>query len=288
MKNILVTGANGQLGSEFQALASIYNNFTFHFCDSQSLDITNKEDLVRYGKENKFDGIINCAAYTAVDKAEEESDKAHLINATAVENLVSLARQKNAYLIHISTDFVFDGQKNTPYMEHDKPSPLGHYGHSKLAGEHHALEYERSLVIRTSWLYSSYGNNFVKTMIRLGQEKESLGVVYDQTGTPTYARDLAKAILQIIDLSSEKGTLATGTYHFSNEGVCSWYDLAHAIMKTKKLKCRVHPIQTKEYPVPATRPTYSVLNKNKIKKTYNLAIPHWYDSLLECLDKVSI
>lgn len=173
-------------------------------------------------------------------------------------------------------------------MEHDKPSPLSHYGHSKLAGEFIALEYERSLVIRTSWLYSSYGNNFVKTMIRLGQEKESLGVVYDQTGTPTYARDLAKAILQMIDLSSEKGTLATGTYHFSNEGVCSWYDLAHAIMKAKKLKCRVYPIETKEYPVPATRPAYSVLNKNKIKKTYNLAIPHWYDSLLECLDKVPI
>ncbi|NBC83203.1 MAG: dTDP-4-dehydrorhamnose reductase [Bacteroidetes bacterium] len=288
MKNILITGANGQLGSEFQELSKTHNNFTFQFCDSQTLDVTNKDALSEYGKTHKFDGIINCAAYTAVDKAEDEYEKALMVNATAIENLVALARQKNAYLIHISTDFVFDGKKNKPYTESDKPAPLSKYGLSKRAGEETALEYERTLVIRTSWLYSAFGKNFVHTMIRLGQEKESLGVVYDQTGTPTYARDMAMAILKIIEASSDKGTLATGMYHFSNEGVASWYDFAHAIMKHKKLKCKIKAIETHEYPLPATRPAYSVLNKNKIKKTYNLAIPHWHDSLIECLDKIDL
>jgi len=286
VKNILVTGANGQLGSEIQKLANEYNKFAFMFTDAEDLDITEPQALTDLKKTNKFDFIINCAAYTAVDKAEEDISTATKINQTAVKNLVTFANQQNAFLLHVSTDFVFDGKKNVPYIESDPCKPVSAYGQTKYNGELEALEYERTIVIRTSWLYSLHGNNFVKTMLRLGQEKESLGVVYDQTGAPTFAGDLAKAILDIITISIEKGNMPSGLYHYSNAGVASWYDFAHAIMQIKQLKCKIKPILTHEYPTPAKRPAFSVLNCKKIKSTFNLEIPHWQDSLNKCLNQL--
>lgn len=287
MKNILVTGANGQLGSELKELSHNQDKYTFLFHDIDTLDITNKPALTAFGKNHKFDCIVNCAAYTAVDKAEEEKEQAQLINAQAVKNLVELAESKNAYFIHISTDYVFDGTKHKPYTESDKTNPTSVYGTTKLEGEMHADEYAKAITIRTSWLYSQFGNNFVKTMLRLGKEKDKLNVVFDQIGSPTNAADLAQCVLSMIEISSEKGTLPSGTYHYSNEGVCSWYDFAKEIMDARQLNCKLLPIESHEYPVPAPRPHYSVLNKAKIKRTFNIAIPHWKDSLMECLTKIA-
>lgn len=279
-KNILVTGAKGQLGNEIQHLSQSQQGFSFEFTDIEELDITSWEQLEAFFSSRKFDAIINCAAYTAVDKAEREKEQAELINHKAAENLAVFSRKHKAPLIHISTDFVFDGKTFTPYREEDLPHPLSVYGRTKWAGENAVLkEAEKAVIIRTSWLYSSYGKNFVKTMLKLAQEKDSLNVVYDQVGTPTYARDLAGAVLSVLNHKD----FVTGIYHYSNEGASSWYDLAQAIVEIAGLDCRINPIETHQYPTAAKRPAYSLLNKSKIKKTYGLEIPHWRTSLKSCL-----
>ena len=281
MSNILVTGTNGQLGSEIKALHGSYP-YIFFFTDRGSLDITDTKAIKNFVELNKIDVIINCAAYTAVDKAESDEQNADAINHLAVKNLALTCKQNNIKLIHISTDYVFDGKNYKPYTEDDATAPNGVYGKTKLDGEKALLHVSpaNSIIIRTSWVYSSFGANFVKTMLRLGKEKEQLGVIYDQVGTPTYARDLARAILDILPkLQNDK----TEIYHYSNEGVLSWYDFAKEIMRMAKLDCQVNPIETKEYPTPATRPHYSLLNKSKIKQDFGITIPYWKDSLDACL-----
>lgn len=278
---ILVTGSNGQLGSELKVLSQNINA-QFIFTDKDELDITNAESVNLFIATEKPDFVINCAAYTAVDKAEAESEMAYLINATSIDNIAIACKQHEAKLIHISTDFVFDGTKYTPYKEDDHTNPLSLYGSTKLAGEQCCLDKNPSaIIIRTSWLYSSFGNNFVKTMMRLASERKELKVIYDQTGTPTYAKDLATAILHI--MQHEKVKQVSGIFHYSNLGVCSWYDFATEIVKTIQADCLVKPIETFEYSTPATRPHYSVLNKRKITETFGLTIPYWRDSLVNCI-----
>ena len=283
MLNILITGANGQLGSELREEVS--GNSNFFFTDKASLDITNQYALQHYIEENKIEIIINCAAYTAVDKAENDQINAEKINHLAVHYLAQIAKEKNLSLIHISTDYIFDGNNHLPYIESDPSHPNGIYGKTKLAGEQSMLQINpsNSIIIRTSWVYSSYGNNFVKTMLRLGKEREQLGVIFDQIGTPTYARDLAKTIIEIIPKIDNKNV---EIYHYSNEGVCSWYDFAKTIFELENIDCTLTPIETKEYPTPATRPYYSLLNKAKIKKDFNLTIPYWRESLKICLTHI--
>jgi len=284
MINILVTGANGQLGSE---LKSIYNNsnrtfkkpVSIEFTDIETLDLSNTIFLKKFLDDHSFDFIINCAAYTNVDLAETEKEKAFEINANCVKSIVEYIKGKNTKLIHISTDYVFDGESHIPYTEDILTNPQSVYGKSKLEGEKYALTHTNSLVIRTSWLYSSYGKNFAKTIYKLCKEREELNVVFDQIGTPTYATDLAKAILQIINESITENRFIPGIYHYSNEGVCSWYDFAQAIASKAYSKCKINPIISKEYPTPAKRPFYSVLNKSKIKSVYQISIPHWQKSL---------
>ena len=280
---ILITGANGQLGSEFKKIAQKASQ-VFDFHDIDTLDLLDTQKLNQYFSKESPDIVVNCAAYTAVDKAEQEKDLAHKGNCTVVTNLVKVCRDFNCILIHISTDYVFDGTNYRPYLEDDDVRPQNEYGRTKLYGEQEALKFDKSMVIRTSWLYSSFGNNFVKTMIRLGKEKKELNVVSDQIGSPTFAGDLATAIFKIIKkIDKDSNAFVPGIYHFANEGVCSWYDLAWEIMKLKKFSCKVKPIETKEYPTPAKRPQYSVLNKRKICMTYKLEIPHWKESLKKCI-----
>lgn len=281
-KNILVTGAKGQLGSEIQKLVQHYAEFSFFMTDRTELDITDKQAIEQFCEGNQITVIINCAAYTAVDKAEEEQELADKINHLAVKYMAEIAKQQNIALIHISTDYVFNGQGHRPYLETDETDPQSVYGKTKCKGEQAmlAIAPENSIVIRTSWLYSTFGNNFVKTMLDLGTEKEVLGIIYDQVGTPTYAKDLAKTILCIIPQLNNR---RVEFYHYSNEGVCSWYDFAKAIFEQKKISCVVDPIETTAYPTPATRPHYSLLNKSKIKQTYAIDIPYWKDALSECL-----
>ena len=281
MLKVLVTGSNGQLGSEIKELSKDYT-YNFFFADRDTLDIADKTDIESFCTKNDINIIINCAAYTAVDKAEEDESNANKINHLAVKYLAEISKEKNIKLIHISTDYVFDGENHRPYVETDSTNPNGVYGKTKLDGEKaiQAINPSNSIIIRTSWVYSSFGANFVKTMLRLGKEKESLGVIFDQVGTPTYAKDLARTILEILpSIENEKVEI----YNYSNEGVLSWYDFAKEIMKMAKLECQVNPIETKAYPTPATRPHYSLLNKSKIKKEYNIAIPYWKDSLEYCL-----
>jgi len=281
MTNILVTGSNGQLGSEIQELSKNYD-YNFFFTDRNSLNISNEKEIQEFIQKNNINTIINCAAYTAVDKAEDDEANADKINHLAVKNLASISKEKNIQLIHISTDYVFDGENYKPYTEEDETNPNGVYGSTKLAGEvaMQEVNLKNSIIIRTSWVYSSFGANFVKTMLRLGKEKESLGVIFDQVGTPTYTRDLAKTILDILpNIKNETVQI----YNYSNEGVLSWYDFAKEIMNLANLQCKVNPIETKEYPTPAKRPHYSLLNKSKIKKEFNITIPYWRDSLEECL-----
>ena len=282
MRNILVTGSNGQLGSELQALASQYSHFTFTFSDRSTLDLSSEDAIRAYFDDKNFDVIIHCAAYTAVDKAESDEEAAFAINHKAVETLAHIAKEKNIALIHISTDYVFDGSNFKPYVEDDPTNPQSVYGESKLASEEAMLSINpaNSIIIRTSWVYSSFGNNFVKTMLRLGRERDELGVIFDQVGTPTYAADLAAAILEIIP-NVVNDTVEI--YHYSNEGVCSWYDFAKAIFELSGIECSVKPIETIAYPTPATRPHYSLLNKAKIKQTFALSIPYWRESLKSCL-----
>ena len=281
MFNILVIGSNGQLGSEIQELSSAYP-YTFFFTCKDDLDISHAEDVEVFIQKNAINAIINCAAYTAVDKAESDADNADKINHIAVKTLAELSKRYALKLIHISTDYVFDGTNYKPYIESDITNPQSVYGRTKLLGEQALLHVnpKNSLIIRTSWVYSSYGANFVKTMLRLGKEKESLGVIYDQVGTPTYAKDLAKVILDILPNIQNS---AVEIYHYSNEGALSWYDFAKEIMKMAKLSCKINPIETSQYPTPAKRPHYSLLNKSKIKNKYKLDIPYWKDSLDACL-----
>ena len=281
MHNVLVTGADGQLGNEVRLLSTAYR-YNFFFTNRDDLDICNEKALNDYIEQHNIMTIINTAAYTAVDKAEEEKVLADNINHLAVKTLATIAKERAIQLIHISTDYVFDGQNFKPYVETDLTNPNGVYGKTKLLAEEVMVKQnpKNSIIIRTSWVYSSFGNNFVKTMLRLGKEKESLGVIFDQVGTPTYARDLAKTILDI--LPQVKNTKVE-LYHYSNEGVLSWYDFAKEIMHMAKLDCEINPIESKAYPTPAKRPHYSLLNKAKIKEDFNITIPYWKDSLDACL-----
>lgn len=282
MQNVLVTGSKGQLGSEIQLLSRSCKKYKYTFIDIDELDITNFNFLEEFFQENKIDYILNCAAYTAVDNAEEEQEKATLINVTAVKYLAQLCKKHNMFLIHISTDYVFDGTNHKPYVETDPTRTFSHYGKSKLEGEKEIYKYlDKALIIRTSWLYSSFGNNFVKSMIKYGKQGEELNVVFDQVGTPTYAKDLAMAILEIIPQTGK--TDKVEIYHYSNEGAISWYDFALEIMELKKIQCKINPIESKDYPLPSPRPHFSVLNKAKIKRDFNIKIPHWKVSLKECL-----
>jgi len=281
--NILVTGANGQLGSELRELSGSYGH-RFIFTDRSTLDITDKEALTALLDKESIDTIINCAAYTAVDKAESDEANADAINHLAVKTMAELSKTQGIKLIHISTDYIFDGHNYRPYTETDSTGPQGVYGKTKLAGEE-AIRASGAdaAIIRTSWVYSSYGNNFVKTMLRLGKERDELGVIFDQVGTPTYARDLAKAVLDSLEKLKAQPFVI---YHYSNEGVLSWYDFAKEIMKMAKIECKINPIETKAYPTPAKRPHYSLLNKAKIKEELGITIPYWKDSLSECLIKL--
>ena len=290
--NILITGCNGQLGNEMQLLESLHTVHTYYNTDvqvadlpgrqpQQKLDITNREAVVDFVQEHAIDGIVNCAAFTAVDKAESNEALCTLLNATAPAYLAEAVEQRGGWFIQVSTDYVFDGTSHTPYVETDPVCPNSVYGRTKLQGEQAAIAACRqTMIIRTAWLYSTFGNNFVKTMMRLGREKHDLGVIFDQIGTPTYARDLAVAIFAAI----EQG-IKPGVYHFSNEGVISWYDFTKAIHRIAGIDtCHVRPLHTTEYPTPANRPHYSVLDKTKIKMTYGIEIPYWEESLRECVE----
>ncbi len=281
--NILVTGCNGQLGNEIQLLEKGNGKHVFFNTDVNELDITDENAINAFVDANNIDGIINCAAYTAVDKAESNEALCHTLNATAPGYLAAAMGRRGGWMVQVSTDYVFDGTKHTPYSETDPTCPDSVYGRTKLEGEQLVRQHcERAMIVRTAWLYSIFGNNFVKTMIRLGKEKTELGVIFDHIGTPTYARDLAVAIMTAV----EKGIIP-GIYHFSNEGVTSWYDFTKAIHRIAGISgCQVRPIHTEEYPTPARRPHYSVLDKTKIKATYNIEVPYWEESLAECISKL--
>ncbi len=281
--NILVTGCNGQLGNEIQLLEKENPQHCFFNTDVEELDITDQLAVEQFVAQNKIEGIINCAAYTAVDKAESNKELCTSLNTVAPAYLAAAIDKRNGWMIHISTDYVFDGTKHTPYVEDDTPCPNSVYGSTKLAGELGVRKFcKKAMIIRTAWLYSTFGNNFVKTMIRLGKEKEQLGVIFDQIGTPTYARDLAVVIMTAIN----KG-IKPDVYHFSNEGVISWYDFTKAIHRIAGIDtCHVKPLHTTEYPTPASRPAYSVLDKTKLKNAYGIEIPYWEESLAECIKKL--
>lgn len=277
--NILVTGGNGQLGNSIRKISVNYSQHSFLFTDMPEVDITNLEALKSLVKEKNIGAIINCAAYTDVNKAEQAEELAYKINAIGPKNLAEAAKSVNAKLLHVSTDYVFNGKSNIPMKETDATSPLGAYGRTKLAGEEMVKEVGGdAVIVRTAWLYSEFGNNFVKTMMRLGSERESLGVVYDQVGTPTYATDLALALMTLL----EKGISGVEVYHYSNEGAVSWYDFTKAIFEETNCKAKLNAIESWEYPTPAERPAYSVLNKRKIKEA-GAVVPYWRDSLKECL-----
>lgn len=284
MKNILVTGANGQLGNEMRVLSAEHKEYDYFFTDVAELDICNEQAVMAFVKQSNIHVIVNCAAYTAVDKAEDNLALCTKLNSDAVGYLARAAEANQAEFIQISTDYVFDGTNHLPYKESDPTCPNSVYGVTKLAGETNALaDCQKAMVIRTAWLYSTFGNNFVKTMIRLGKERVALGVVFDQIGTPTYARDLARAIFAAI----HKGVVP-GVYHFSDEGVCSWYDFTKAIHRIAGITtCKVSPLHTDEYPAKAPRPHYSVLDKTKIKTTYSIEIPHWEESLEACIKELN-
>ena len=284
---VLVTGANGQLGQSIQFIANQYPNIQFIYTDYQELDITNFESCHTVFAKYKPQFCINTAAYTAVDKAESEAEKAHLINVIGPENLAKVCKEYNTILLHISTDFIFDGTSTQPYLETDIPNPKSVYGQTKLDGELAVQKnWEKHFIIRTSWVYSQFANNFMKTMLRLASERDSLSVVNDQIGTPTYAVDLAEVLMNIIQSSITNKPSPFGIYNFSNEGVCSWYDFAAAIFHQKGITIDLQPIPTSAYPTPAKRPSYSVLDKSKIKNTFNLKINDWKASLNSCLNQL--
>ncbi len=285
MAIILITGAAGQLGNELKVVAKNFYGYNFIFTDLDTLDLANPQQTTDFISNNRPDWIINCAAYNLVDKAQSEPETAMAVNGTAVKNIVESIKGSETRFIHISTDYVYDGLANVPYNESVVANPASAYGKSKLAGEKFALQHHAAMVIRTAWLYSSFGNNFVKTILRHAKEKESLRVVYDQTGTPTYAADLATAIMSIISgVIRNQFAFTAGIYNYSNEGICTWYDFAVEIVKEEGLNCIINPVLTKEYPLPAPRPVYSVMDKNKIKESYGLVIPHWRTSLEKCME----
>ncbi|MBR3442853.1 MAG: dTDP-4-dehydrorhamnose reductase [Bacteroidaceae bacterium] len=277
---ILITGCNGQLGNEMQLLAQANGQHEWFFTDVDELDITRADAVEEFVSKNAIDGIVNCAAYTAVDKAESNEDLCHLLNCVAPGYLAESIERRGGWIVQVSTDYVFDGTNHTPYTEDEPTCPNSVYGRTKLAGEQRVMQAcSKAMIVRTAWLYSTFGNNFVKTMLRLGREKQELGVIFDQIGTPTYARDLAAAIMTAIN----KG-IVPGIYHFTNEGVTSWYDFTKAIHRIAGITtCHVCPLHTSEYPTPAARPHYSVLDKTKIKKTYGIEVPYWEDSLEQCI-----
>jgi dTDP-4-dehydrorhamnose reductase len=283
-KKILITGANGQLGNEFRVLAKQYPGYEFIFLTRQELQIENAENVSEVFSVHKPDWCVNCAAYTAVDKAESEKDAAFSINATAAGTLAQVCAETNTGFIHISTDYVFDGSSAEPYKEDAATGPINTYGHSKLQGEQLVQQHNpNAIIIRTAWVYSYFGNNFVKTMMRLMKERESINVVDDQIGSPTYAADLAQAIMQIINGDAN----AHGIFHYSNEGHISWHQFALAIKDLIGSECKVNPILSSSYPTPAKRPQYSLLDKSKIRSTFHLDIPHWKDSLRICIEKLT-
>lgn len=287
MLKILITGSNGQLGSELRKISGEFPAFRFIFTDVDELDITNADILAEFIEHNAIDVVINCAAYTAVDKAESDPGAAMLINYHAVENLIAACKEHETFLVHISTDYVFDGNGTKPYKEQDATSPASVYGKSKLAGENAILScLSKGMIIRTSWLYSTFGNNFVKTILKKGEEKGTLNVVSDQVGCPTYARDLARMILDILPgaLSINKPEI----FHFSDEGYCSWYELAKEAIFLSGIDCTVNPVSSEQYPQIAPRPRYSILDKTKIKTRFQLEIPHWKESLANCIKTLKV
>lgn len=284
MEKVLVTGGNGQLGCELrEACKNRESRIEFLFTDVADLDITNENAVREYIKRNGITAVVNCAAYTAVDKAEDDIEKAYLLNGKAPSMLARAINEVGGSMVHISTDYVFDGTNCTPYGDDDEKRPLGVYGKTKSIGEEGVLENcKKAVVIRTAWLYSEFGNNFVKTMLKLGRERNELSVVFDQIGTPTYARDLADTIVTVIDKGVKRGI-----YNFTNEGVCSWYDFAKEIHRLGNIEgCEIKPIRSEEYPTKAERPKYSVLDNTKIKKDYGIHIRWWKDALAECVKKL--
>lgn len=290
MTTILVCGSSGQLGSELREIAEKHStgNFNFIFTDKTELDISSESSVIEYFNQHQLSYCINCAAYTAVDKAESDTENAFKVNVAAVENLAKACQKNAVKFLHISTDYVYHNDQNIPFKEEDPTNPQSVYGRTKLEGESKAFEFcTNTIVIRTSWVYSKYGNNFVKTILKLGADRPELKVIFDQIGTPTYAADLADSILEIIKFDiNNTGTSWKGIYHYSNEGVCSWYDFAKAIFEIKKIDCNVYPIETKDYPTPAKRPHFSLLNKSKIKSTFHISIPYWRESLVKCLKEL--
>ena len=284
MATILITGSDGQLGSELKLVSKNYYGYDFIFTDLDTLDITDNQKTRDFVQKANPDWIINCAAYNLVDKAENDIQTAMLVNGTAVKNISESIKGSECRFIHFSTDYVFSGKSNIPYNEYSDPDPESAYGRSKLAGEKAALSHHASMIIRTSWLYSSFGSNFVKTIQKKARERESLNVVFDQAGTPTYAANLAEAVMVIVaGVIRNQVAFIPGIYHYSNEGVCSWYDFAEAIVSKSGLSCIVVPILSVQYPTAAKRPAYSVLDKSKIKENYGLNIPHWRTSLKKCI-----
>lgn len=284
MINVLVTGSKGQLGSEIRERESLNPDLSFTFIDIEELDLTDFVAVDDFFRNNTFNFCINCAAYTAVDKAEEEVELAMLVNYKAVENLAKVCTKRDVFLIQLSTDYIFDGTNFCPYVETDQPSPDSVYGTSKLKGEEAVITFAKKwIILRTSWLYSYYGHNFVKTILRYGKERDQLKVVFDQVGTPTNAGDLAESILEIIQKPLD---IQNQVYHFSNQGVCSWYDFAKAIIELAEINCNVIPIESKDFPSIANRPFYSVLNKTKIIDDFNIEIPQWRDSLKSVIQKL--
>lgn len=282
---VLITGSKGQLGNEIRMIADSKPDWEFFYTDVEEVDITSQEAVHAFLDKYQPEVLVNCAGYTAVDKAEGNRNMAELINAKAVQILASECSRRNIFMVHVSTDFVFDGEKNTPYVEADFPNPKSVYALSKFHGEQAFLEHaSEGCIVRTSWLYSSFGHNFVKTMMKLGKERDELGVVYDQVGTPTYAADLASAILKLIGEKRRMEKLEI--FHYSNEGVSSWYDFSVAVMEYASLDCRVKPLLAVEYPLPAFRPHYSVMNKKKIREFLGCEIPHWRESLRRCVDRI--
>lgn len=282
---ILITGANGQLGNEIRELASLYPQYDFLYTDVAELDITQADAVKQYVGLHLPDAIINCAAYTAVDKAETDAETAFLVNATAPGNLANAAQAYGKFMVHVSTDYVYDGLNYRPYSETDPVNPVSVYGESKLAGEQQVYQSgAKAIIIRTSWLYSAFGNNFVKTMMKYGRERDILNVVFDQTGTPTYARDLARFILHMLPQAMKDQKIEV--YHYSNEGAASWYDFAKAVHEMAGITCQVNPIPTSAYPLPAVRPFYSVLDKSKIKNRFTITIPYWRESVKHCIKRI--
>lgn len=287
-KKVLITGASGQLGQSLYAISDNYEDIVFTYVTRKDLDLSEPDSIAAYFLDKEFNVVINCAAYTAVDKAESEPELANQLNFLAVKQIAEICKAENISLIHISTDYVFNGHSYRPYVETDSTDPKNVYGETKLKGEQALQEINpNGMIIRTSWVYSEFGNNFVKTMCRLGKVRDELNVIFDQVGSPTYAGDLAKAILHIIEHSDFKHQEANSNiYHFSNEGVASWYDFSNAIFELGNVECKTKSIETKDYPTPAKRPFYSLLNKDKIKKSFNMDVPYWRDSLKVCLKRL--